>query len=367
MKGLLVTGGAGFIGTNFVYYWLENHPEERIVVLDALTYAGNINNLKPALENQKLHFVKGNICDKDLILRLLNEHELSTIVNFAAESHVDRSIKNPDLFIKTNIQGTFSLLQAAKEAWLKKPNKNHRFHQISTDEVYGSLKENESSFTEFSTFAPNSPYAASKASADCLVRSFHKTYGLNTTISHCSNNYGPYHFPEKLIPLCILNILHGKKIPLYGDGKNIRDWLHVIDHCEAIDKVLTHGEPGERYNIGGNNEYRNIDLLKLICQLLDELFDKEPELNKKFPAAPAARKIRNETLIEYVVDRKGHDKRYAINPSKIQRECDFQPRESFLSGLQKTLRWYLENESWWRSLYGAKNLENDLNRPILID
>jgi dTDP-glucose 4,6-dehydratase len=349
MHRLLVTGGAGFIGTNFVNYQVEKYPENLIIILDALTYAGNMSNLTNALKHKNVLFFKGNICDTPLVLKLLEEYKVDTIVNFAAESHVDRSIENPELFIQTNIHGTFSLLKAAKESWLDSP-RPHRFHQISTDEVYGSLNPDDPTFTEHSSFLPNSPYAASKASADCLVRSFHQTYGLNTTISHCSNNYGPYHFPEKLIPLCILNILHGHKIPIYGDGKNIRDWLYVTDHCEAIDAILQRGQSGERYNIGGSNEYTNIDLVRLICQLLEKRFCLEPELKMHFTDAPISKEISSESLIHHIRDRAGHDRRYAINPVKIERECGFRAQETFVTGIQKTLDWYLKNESWWRPL-----------------
>ncbi|MBU2630370.1 MAG: dTDP-glucose 4,6-dehydratase, partial [Proteobacteria bacterium] len=311
MKNLLVTGGAGFIGTNFVYYWLNKYPEDRLVVLDALTYAGNKENLSEAQKNPRFKFVHGNILDQPLVESLLVFHKIDTLVHFAAESHVDRSILGPDEFINTNIVGTHSLLKAAKKTWLDKTPQNHRFHHISTDEVYGSLKPDDSPFTETTPYTPNSPYAASKAASDHLVRAYHKTYGLQVTISNCSNNYGPYQFPEKLIPLMITNILTGKQIPVYGDGRQIRDWLYVDDHNLGVDLILGNGTPGETYNIGGNNEWANLDIVNLVCEAMHNEFLKDTELAKRYPHCPSSHGNHPQTLVTHVTDRKGHDRRYA--------------------------------------------------------
>ena len=274
MKKLLVTGGAGFIGANFVHYWLKTHPTDRVVVLDALTYAGNIETLRPLMDNPNFRFVKGNICNSELVEMLLRDEQIDTLVHFAAESHVDRSITGPDAFIETNIIGTHSLLKAARAVWLADPANPlpHRFHHVSTDEVYGTLELTDPAFTESTAYAPNSPYSASKAASDHLVRAYHHTYGLQVTTSNCSNNYGYYHFPEKLIPLCLTNILDNKALPIYGDGKQIRDWLFVEDHCRGIELVLNKGVIGETYNIGGVNEWQNIDIVHLICELVDGEF-----------------------------------------------------------------------------------------------
>lgn len=343
-RNLLITGGAGFIGANFVHYWVRQYPNDRLVVLDALTYAGNLANLESVAEHTGYRFVHGNICDQSLVEQLLTDERIDTIVHFAAESHVDRSITGPDAFIETNINGTHSLLKAAKKVWLdgENPLASHRFHHVSTDEVYGSLEASDPAFTETTPYAPNSPYSASKAASDHLVRAYHHTYGLNVTTSNCSNNYGPYHFPEKLIPLVITNILQGKPLPIYGDGMNIRDWLYVEDHCRGIELVLNQGRRGETYNIGGNNEWANIDIVRLICQLMDELH-------------PGARPY--ESLITYVKDRPGHDRRYAIDASKIMSELGYQPQESFETGIRKTIAWYLENEVWWRSVMDGSYAE----------
>lgn len=326
MKKLLVTGGAGFIGTNFVYYWLDKYPEDRVIVLDALTYAGNRENLIKAEKNPRFEFVHGDILDQALVETLLTQHDIDTIVHFAAESHVDRSITGPDAFINTNIIGTHSLLKAAKNIWLDKLQKPHRFHHISTDEVYGTLGPTDPPFSETTRYAPNSPYAASKAASDHLVRAYHETYGLEVTTSNCSNNYGPYQFPEKLIPLMIINILNNKRIPVYGDGKQIRDWLHVDDHNFGIDLILHKGIPGETYNIGGNSEHVNIDIVKLVCTHMDKILKKE---NSK-------------DLITHVTDRLGHDRRYAIDASKITSALGYAPKLSFEAGIAKTIEWYLE-------------------------
>jgi dTDP-glucose 4,6-dehydratase len=345
MKNLLITGGAGFIGTNFVYYWLNKYPEAHMVVLDALTYAGNKENLSKAQKNQKFEFVHGNILDETLVESLLVNHKIDTIVHFAAESHVDRSIYGPDEFINTNIVGTHTLLKAAKKIWLDGNQLNHRFHHISTDEVYGSLKPDDPPFTETTPYAPNSPYAASKAASDHLVRAYHKTYGLQVTISNCSNNYGPYQFPEKLIPLIITNILNGKPLPVYGDGKQIRDWLYVDDHNLGVDLILEKGKTGETYNIGGNNEWTNLGIVKLVCDLIHNKFLQDKELAKRFPICPSAQGNHPQTLITHVKDRLGHDRRYAINADKTTSELGYSPKESFEIGISKTLNWFLNNKN----------------------
>jgi dTDP-glucose 4,6-dehydratase len=348
---LLVTGGAGFIGANFVHYWLAKHPEDKVIVIDALTYAGNIANLDPVKANANFTFVHGNICDTDLMEVLLRDKAVDTLVHFAAESHVDRSITGPDAFIETNILGTYSLLKAAKKVWLDGEQKlPHRFHHVSTDEVYGTLSATDPAFTETTAYAPNSPYSASKAASDHLVRAYHHTYGLAVTTSNCSNNYGPYHFPEKLIPLVITHILHDQTLPIYGDGQQIRDWLYVTDHAYGIDLVLANGRVGENYNIGGNNEWANLAIVTAICRLMDEQFATDPSLVKRFPKALAAQQGHSESLIRYVKDRPGHDRRYAIDASKTQRELGYKPQESFETGIAKTVSWYLNNETWWRAV-----------------
>ncbi|WP_257287523.1 dTDP-glucose 4,6-dehydratase [Endozoicomonas sp. SESOKO2] len=370
MKSLLVTGGAGFIGANFVQYWIKQYPEHNIVVLDALTYAGNLASLDPIKDHPNYTFVHGNILDTKRVEGLLRNHKIDTLVHFAAESHVDRSITGPDAFLETNIIGTHSLLKAAKKVWLDEDllqGKEHRFHHVSTDEVYGTLSLSEPAFTEETAYAPNSPYAASKASSDHLVRSYQETYGLKTTISNCSNNYGPYHFPEKLIPLVITNILHDKPLPIYGDGKQIRDWLYVEDHARGIELVLNKGKVGENYNIGGHNEWHNIDIVKLVCKLLNESFQlpaliakdggnaenfgnnslSSLQLKQRFPTAKSAIAGNSESLIEYVKDRPGHDRRYAIDAAKTRSELGYEPKESFETGIRKTVEWYLNNQDWW--------------------
>ena len=334
---ILVTGGAGFIGSNFVLEWLKDPAtsNEKVVNLDVLTYAGNRENLA-SLEGDSRHvFVQGDICDRALIDRLLAEHRPRAIVHFAAESHVDRSIHGPGAFIKTNIDGTYTLLEASRAFWSVLPESARqafRFHHVSTDEVYGSLKSDAPAFAETNPYEPNSPYSASKAASDHLVRAWHHTYGLPVVTTNCSNNYGPYHFPEKLIPLMIVNALAGKPLPVYGDGQQIRDWLYVTDHCSAIRAVLAKGRIGDVYNIGGWNEKANIDIVNTICQLLDEL--------RPGPAGSYAR------LITYVKDRPGHDRRYAIDARKIERELGWRPAETFDTGIRKTVHWYLQNQSW---------------------
>jgi dTDP-glucose 4,6-dehydratase len=309
MARLLVTGGAGFIGANFVHYWIENYPEDRLVVLDSLTYAGNQASLASVSDHESFRFVHGDICDKELAEKLLIEERLDTIVHFAAESHVDRSILGPDAFIETNILGTHNLLRAAKTVWLDRDDApvSHRFHHISTDEVYGSLTADAPAFSETTSYAPNSPYSASKASSDHLVRAYHHTYGLQVSTSNCSNNYGPFQFPEKLIPLMIVNALEGKALPVYGDGSNIRDWLYVTDHVEAIDLITKKGRVGETYNVGGNEERANIDIVNALCACVDEAFEKDESLGGRFPNAPAAKGKKTSDLITYVKDRPGHD------------------------------------------------------------
>ena len=321
---IIVTGGAGFIGSNFIFHMLKAHPDYRIICLDKLTYAGNLSTLEPAMTNPKFLFVKADICDRKAVNELFETQKPDVVVNFAAESHVDRSIENPDIFLETNIKGTAVLMDACRKYSIK------RYHQVSTDEVYGDLPLDRPDlfFTEETPLHTSSPYSSSKAGADLLVMAYHRTYGLPVTISRCSNNYGPYHFPEKLIPLMITNALADKPLPVYGEGINVRDWLYVEDHCKAIDLIIHKGTVGEVYNIGGHNEMRNIDIVKLICK----------ELNKP------------ESLITYVTDRKGHDMRYAIDPTKIHNELGWLPETKFADGIKKTIKWYLENEKWWKPL-----------------
>ena len=325
IRNLLVTGGAGFIGSNFIRAALQSDPAVRILDLDALTYAGSLENLKNLPDPTRHIFIQGDICDRLLVDKLLREHQIDTIVHFAAESHVDRSIHNPGQFIQTNITGTFTLLEAARAA-------KTRFHHVSTDEVFGSLHPGDPAFTETTPYDPSSPYSASKAASDHLVRAYARTYNLPVTISNCSNNYGPYQFPEKLIPLMILNALEGKPLPVYGDGQQIRDWLYVTDHCDAILAILQRGRLGETYNIGGDNQPPNLDIVRQICNLISEL---RPTLNPQ----PS-------TLIKFVTDRPGHDRRYAMDISKIKHELDWQPRHSLATGLRETVQWYLDNPDW---------------------
>lgn len=351
MANLLVTGAAGFIGTSFVNFWHTSNPEDKIVVLDALTYAGNKNNLANLSAEPWFKFVHGSIGDQALVDSLLAKHDIDTIVHFAAESHVDRSITGPDAFIDTNIVGTHCLLKAAKKFWIdESPKQHHLFHHVSTDEVYGTLAADDPAFSETTPYAPNSPYAASKASSDHLVRSYHHTFGLKVTTSNCSNNYGPYQFPEKLLPVCILNILSGKDLPIYGDGQQIRDWLYVDDHNRGIELVIKKGRLGETYNIGGDNEWANIDVVNLLCELIDARFVADSELATRFPDSPCGKGVPAKSLITYVTDRPGHDTRYAINASKISTELGYDPVENFESGLNKTVDWYLSNEQWWRCI-----------------
>lgn len=336
-RRLLVTGGAGFIGANFVRYWCNKYPGDRIIVLDALTYAGNLHNLA-GLERANFYFVRGNICDRSLVDELLVAENIDTIAHFAAESHVDRSIIEPSAFIQTNLVGTFTLLEAFRQYLETAKNRNRSlFLHISTDEVYGSLNDSEPAFTEATPYAPSSPYSASKAGSDHLVKAYYHTYALPVIVTNCSNNYGAFQFPEKLIPLICINILLGKSLPIYGDGQNIRDWLYVGDHCQALDAVIHSGKLGETYNIGGNNEVKNIDLVNILCQLMDEL---APNL----PVTPSHK------LITFVKDRPGHDRRYAINSNKIKNHLGWTPLTTFEEGLRLTVEWYLTNNDWWRLL-----------------
>jgi len=321
---VLVTGGAGFIGSNFIFHMLKAHPDYRIICIDKLTYAGNLSTLKSVMDKPNFRFVKADICDRKAVFQLFEEEKPDIVVNFAAESHVDRSIEDPEIFLKTNILGTATLMDACRKFGVK------RYHQVSTDEVYGDLPLDRPDlfFTETTPLHTSSPYSSSKASADLLVLAYHRTYGLPATISRCSNNYGPYHFPEKLIPLMIINALADKELPVYGEGINVRDWLYVEDHCKAIDLIIHKGRVGEVYNVGGHNEMRNIDIVKLICKSLGK----------------------PESLIKHVGDRKGHDMRYAIDPTKIHEELGWLPETKFEDGIQKTIKWYLENEAWWRPI-----------------
>lgn len=325
---LIVTGGAGFIGSNFILYMMEKHPGNRIVCLDKLTYAGNLSNLAPVMDRPNFRFVRADICDREAVFRLFEEEHPDVVVHFAAESHVDRSILEPSVFLQTNLIGTSVLMDACRQYG------SVRFHQVSTDEVYGDLPLDrpEMFFTEETPIHTSSPYSASKASADLLVLAYHRTYGLPVTISRCSNNYGPYQFPEKLIPLMIANCLNDKPLPVYGEGLNVRDWLYVEDHCRAIDLILQKGRIGEVYNIGGHNEMRNIDIVRLICQVLGK----------------------PESLITHVADRKGHDMRYAIDPAKIHRELGCLPETSFADGIRKTIQWYLDNRDWWETIVSGE-------------
>ena len=359
MKTYLVTGAAGFIGSNFVKYMLQKHNDIRIVVLDALTYAGNLSTIAEDIDNDRCTFIRGNICDRALVDRLFVEYRFDVVVNFAAESHVDRSIENPQLFLQTNILGTQNLMDCARSAWVSGKDSNGyptwragvRFHQVSTDEVYGALGE-EGYFTEETPLCPHSPYSASKASADFIVCAYRDTYHFPVSITRCSNNYGPYHFPEKLIPLIINNILEGKKLPVYGQGLNVRDWLYVEDHCKAIDLVINNGRDGCIYNVGGHNEQRNIDIVKLIIDIVHRTMESRPEfrvlLKRQELDAEGKTDISwiNYDLIAFVKDRLGHDLRYAIDPTKINNYLGWYPETTFAKGIEKTVLWNLENRKW---------------------
>ena len=327
-KTIIVTGGAGFIGSNFVYHILNKYPDYRIVCIDCLTYAGNLSTLEEAMKNPNFRFCKVNICDRDAVRKVFEEEHPDIVINFAAESHVDRSIEDPEIFLRTNTMGTQVMMDMSREFGVE------RYHQVSTDEVYGDLPLDKPNlfFTETTPLHTSSPYSASKAGADLLVQAYHRTFGLPITISRCSNNYGPYHFPEKLIPLMIINALHDEKLPVYGDGKNVRDWLYVEDHCKAIDLIIHNGKVGEVYNVGGHNEMSNIDIVKLILKKLGK----------------------SEDLITYVADRKGHDRRYAIDPTKIHNELGWLPETKFADGIEKTIDWYLSHEDWWQTIISGE-------------
>lgn len=336
---ILVTGGAGFIGSNFILHWLANETSS-VVNFDKLTYAGNPANLSAVSSDRRYKFLHGDICDRELVAELLITHRPRAIVHFAAESHVDRSIHGPDDFVRTNVNGTFSLLEEARAYWSGlggAARDAFRFLHVSTDEVYGSLGRDDPAFTESTAYSPNSPYSASKAASDHLVRAYFHTYGLPVLTTNCSNNYGPFQFPEKLIPLVILHAISGKPIPVYGDGQNVRDWLFVIDHCEAIRNALARGKPGETYNIGGENELKNLDVVNAICSTLDEL-------------RPNDTVVPHAKLITFVTDRPGHDRRYAMNAAKIKSELGWKPRDTFETGIRKTILWYLENEAWIKAV-----------------
>ncbi|MBQ9661781.1 MAG: dTDP-glucose 4,6-dehydratase [Oscillospiraceae bacterium] len=325
---IIVTGGAGFIGGNFIHYYLKEHPEDRVICVDKLTYAGNLSTLAPVMDNPNFRFCRLDICDRENVFSLFEEEKPDAVINFAAESHVDRSIENPGIFLQTNIIGTATMMDACRAFG------NIRYHQVSTDEVYGDLPLDRPDlfFTETTPIHTSSPYSSSKAGADLLVQAYQRTYGLPITISRCSNNYGPYHFPEKLIPLMIANCLNDKPLPVYGEGLNVRDWLYVEDHCKAIDLILHKGRIGEVYNVGGHNEMRNIDIVKLIIEALGK----------------------DESLITYVTDRKGHDLRYAIDPTKIHEELGWLPETKFQDGIKKTIKWYLENRQWWEEIISGE-------------
>jgi len=352
MKNVLVTGGAGFIGSNYVRYMLQNEPGVEVVNLDALTYAGRLENLDDLPSPERHHFVRGDICDRELVDDLLRRFVIDTVVHFAAETHVDRSILGPAKFVQSNIVGTFTLLEAARQAWLADktaPVETARFHHVSTDEVFGTLHPEDPPFSEATPYAPNSPYAASKAASDHLVRAYATTYGLPITITNCTNNYGPYQFPEKLIPLMILNARDGKALPVYGDGMQVRDWLFVEDHCEAIQLVINHGRTGETYAIGGNNQPPNIEIVQTICEIMDEL-------------QPGSTHTPHASLIKYVSDRPGHDRRYAMDIHKIQSELGWQPRQSLKTGLVKTVGWYLDHPQWIEAIHQQPDYQGWVNK-----
>lgn len=345
MKNILVTGGAGFIGSNFIHYLLHTEPDVRVINLDLLTYAGNLENLENLPDPQRHIFINGDVGDKVLVNDLFDRYAVDTVIHFAAETHVDRSILGPEQFILSNVLGTFTLLEAARKAWLVEkthPIESVHFHHVSTDEVFGTLKPSEPAWKESTPYAPNSPYSASKASSDHLVRAYYHTYGLPVTITNCSNNYGPYQYPEKLIPLMVLNALDGKSLPIYGDGQQIRDWLYVEDHCEAIWLVVTKGRKGETYNIGGNNQPANLEVVKDICAILDEL--KPMEDGKSY-----------DSLLTYVKDRPGHDRRYAMDIEKISSELGWQPKQSLHTGLFHTVKWYLDHPEWVEAVRAKMN------------
>jgi dTDP-glucose 4,6-dehydratase len=351
MQSVLITGGAGFIGQNLVHAWRAARADDRLVVVDAMTYAANLRSLEPLVADRSILFVKGDIGDAVLIRRLFEEHKFTRIVHLAAESHVDRSIVDPEAFLQTNVIGTFTLLKAALDAWSASSMIDRaRFLHVSTDEVYGSLGLSDPAFSESSPYRPNSPYAASKAASDHLARAFVATYGMPALITNCSNNYGPYQHPEKLIPLMIINALEGKPLPIYGDGSNVRDWLHVSDHCDALMSVIERGRIGETYNVGGGNERSNRDVVALICDTLDRAFAADAALASRFPSCPAASGDTCRSLVSYVTDRPGHDHRYAIDAAKLAGELGNRCSVGFETGLRQTVRWYLNQENWWRDV-----------------
>jgi len=354
MKNILITGGAGFIGSNFVDYIIKSANFDKIIILDKLTYCGSLENLRESKKDPRFVFIRGDICDKNLVKHIFHQYSVDTVVNFAAETHVDRSILAPETFIRTNILGTFNLLENARKYWEKispSSSKVH-FHHISTDEVFGSLQKNEAPFTEDSKYKPNSPYSASKASCDHFIHAYFQTYKLPVTISNCSNNYGPRQFPEKLIPLMVFNALEGKPIPVYGDGKQIRDWLYVEDHCDAILQIMKNGKPGETYNVGGDNQTPNIELIYSVCEILDELL-------------PNSGYFPHKNLVTFVTDRPGHDRRYATDISKINRELNWKPKNNLSDGLRATIQWYLSNTEWVRKIKQKNSYQSWLKKNYI--
>jgi dTDP-glucose 4,6-dehydratase len=352
MKNVLVTGGAGFIGSNFVHFLLNNEPDVLVINLDVLTYAGSLENLKGLPFPERHIFVHGDICDRPLVDQLFHQHKIDTVVHFAAETHVDRSILSPEQFLRTNVVGTFTLLEAARQLWLVEkalPSTETRFHHISTDEVYGTLKPTDPAWTESTPYSPNSPYSASKAASDHYVRAYGHTYGLPYSITNCSNNYGPYQFPEKLIPLMILNAMDGKPLPIYGDGGQIRDWLYVEDHCHAIWSVLRKGRPGQTYNVGGGPQPTNLEVVQHLCTSMDELLPHSPH-------------VPHSSLMRFVPDRPGHDRRYAIDITKISSQLGWSPKQSLGSGLQKTIQWYISNPEWVAAIRQQHDYQQWLER-----
>ncbi|NMB87136.1 MAG: dTDP-glucose 4,6-dehydratase [Chloroflexi bacterium] len=352
MKNVLVTGGAGFIGSNFVRYLLNTDPKIQVVNLDVLSYAGSLENLRNLSDPERHIFVQGDICDRPFVEALFRQYSIDTVVHFAAETHVDRSILGPAQFIQTNVVGTYTLLDVARTLWLNEKllgDQPVHFHHVSTDEVFGTLRPEDPPFSEVTPYQPNSPYSASKASSDHLVRAYYHTYGLPVTITNCSNNYGPYQFPEKLVPLMILNAIEGKSLPIYGDGQQIRDWLFVEDHCEAIWRVVTKGKLGETYNVGGNNQPPNLEIVHQICTILDEL---KPDS----PYRP------HNQLLKYVTDRPGHDRRYAMNIDKIQAELGWSPKETLATGLLKTVGWYVENKEWVEAIHKQSDYQTWIDK-----
>src|ERR1700688_585190 len=351
MQSVLITGGAGFIGQNLVHAWRAARPDDRLVVVDAMTYAANLRSLEPLIAARSIGFVRGDIRDAALIRRLFDEHQFTRVAHLAAESHVDRSIVDPEAFLQTNVLGTFTLLKAALDAWRASGAIDRaRFLHVSTDEVFGSLGQTDPAFSESSPYRPNSPYAASKAASDHLVRAFIATYGMPAVITNCSNNYGPYQHPETLIPLMIIHALEGNPLPVYGDGSNVRDWLHVADHCDALINVIERGRTGETYNVGGGNERNNRDVVGLICRALDDAFAADRTFASRFPACPAASGAACGSLVSFVTDRPGHDHRYAIDASKLAAELGSRCSIGFDAGLRQTVNWYLDQEAWWRDV-----------------